>query len=64
MERATRLAIVDPQKLTKFFASGASGHLVQGESVTWTFADVGARLSPEVRRIDKHLRKGRLKDTH
>jgi len=46
-------AIVSPDKITKFFASGASGPLTAGQTVTWTFADVGRTILPEVLALEK-----------
>jgi uncharacterized protein YndB with AHSA1/START domain len=42
-------AIVDPAKLSRFFISSASGPLKAGGTVEWVFADVGARLSVDVK---------------
>jgi uncharacterized protein YndB with AHSA1/START domain len=41
-------AIVNPQKIDKYFASEASGPLKVGESITWNFADVDRVISPRV----------------
>lgn len=41
-------AIVDPDKLSKFFISSASAPIAAGQMVTWTFADVGGELTPEI----------------
>lgn len=46
-------AIVDPDKITKFFASGSSGPMAPGKTITWTFADVGRAISPEVLAVEK-----------
>jgi uncharacterized protein YndB with AHSA1/START domain len=45
-------AIVNPAKITKFFASNASGPFRTGETVTWTFADVGRSISPKVLAVE------------
>jgi uncharacterized protein YndB with AHSA1/START domain len=49
-------AIVDPAKITKYFASDASAPLSPGAAVTWTFADVGVELSPEIRTVEANRR--------
>jgi uncharacterized protein YndB with AHSA1/START domain len=38
-------AIVNPNKLSNFFISRASGPLKKGESVTWFFDDIGGQVS-------------------
>jgi uncharacterized protein YndB with AHSA1/START domain len=50
-------AIIDPDKITKFFASGSSGPMAPGKTITWTFADVGRTISPEVLAVeeDRHI---------
>jgi uncharacterized protein YndB with AHSA1/START domain len=45
-------AIVDPDKLSKFFISSASAPIAAGQRVTWTFADVGGELTPEIETVD------------
>ena len=45
-------AIVNPAKITKFFASDASDPLRAGDTVTWTFADVGRTISPKVLAVE------------
>jgi uncharacterized protein YndB with AHSA1/START domain len=49
-------AIVDPEKLSKFFVSDASAPLAAGQQVTWKFADVGAELVPEVETVERDKR--------
>jgi uncharacterized protein YndB with AHSA1/START domain len=46
-------AIVDPAKLSRFFISSASGPLKARTTVEWAFADVGARLSVDVKDIEQ-----------
>ena len=38
-------AIVDPEKMSRYFISSGSGRLETGKSVEWTWADVGARMT-------------------
>jgi uncharacterized protein YndB with AHSA1/START domain len=45
-------AIVDPDKLSKYFVSHASAPIAAGKPVTWTFADVGGELTPEIERVE------------
>jgi uncharacterized protein YndB with AHSA1/START domain len=45
-------AIIDPDKLAKYFVSNANAPLAPGRQVTWTFADVGAELSPEIEAVE------------
>jgi uncharacterized protein YndB with AHSA1/START domain len=49
-------AIVDPARLSRFFISSASGPLKAGTTVEWVFADVGGRLSIDVKQIDNDSR--------
>jgi uncharacterized protein YndB with AHSA1/START domain len=42
-------AVVDPQKLSNFFISGASGPLEEGVSITWFFDDIGGQLPVTVK---------------
>jgi uncharacterized protein YndB with AHSA1/START domain len=49
-------AIVDPAKLSRFFITSASGPLKEGATVDWVFADVGGRLSVDVKKIDDDKR--------
>jgi hypothetical protein len=73
-------AIVDPDKITKFFASGSSGPMAPGKTITWTFADVGRAISPHLGqtqgwtdficcmkgylRFGVNLREGRTREAH
>jgi uncharacterized protein YndB with AHSA1/START domain len=45
-------AIVDPDKLAKYFVSNANAPLAPGRQVTWTFTDVGAELAPEIEAVE------------
>jgi uncharacterized protein YndB with AHSA1/START domain len=47
-------AIVDPDKLNKYFVSSASGPLVDGATVTWKWADVGVECTVTVRSVTKN----------
>jgi uncharacterized protein YndB with AHSA1/START domain len=49
-------AIVDPDKLSKYFVSKASAPLAAGQHVTWTFADVGGELIPEIEAVEHDKR--------
>jgi len=49
-------AIVNPDKLSKYFVSNASAPLAAGQQVTWTFADVDVELSPEVEVVERNSR--------
>ena len=49
-------AIVDPDKLSKYFVSSATAPLAAGQSVTWRFADVGGELVPEIEVIERDRR--------
>jgi uncharacterized protein YndB with AHSA1/START domain len=49
-------AIVDPDKLSKYFVSSASAPLAAGQRVTWTFADVGGELAPEIEAVEHDKR--------
>lgn len=49
-------AIVDPDQLAKYFVSNASAPLAPGRPVTWTFADVGAQLAPEIEAVEPDKR--------
>jgi uncharacterized protein YndB with AHSA1/START domain len=46
-------AIVDPERLSRFFTSSSSGRLRAGETVTWTFVDVGRVLDVDVTAVDE-----------
>ena len=47
-------AVVDPEKMSKYFISGASGPLRAGTTVTWEFADVGAKVSIDVLEVEEN----------
>jgi uncharacterized protein YndB with AHSA1/START domain len=47
-------AIVDPDRLSGFFVSAASGPLTEGAMVTWHFVDVGATVSATVKRVKQN----------
>ncbi len=49
-------AIVDPVKICEYFTSTASGPLVEGSSVTWSWADVGAEFSIRVQKVEANKR--------
>ena len=49
-------AIVDPDKLSKYFVSNASAPLAAGQQVKWTFADVGGELTPEIETVERDKR--------
>lgn len=49
-------AILDPAKLSRFFISSASGPLEEGATVDWVFADVGGKLSVNVKKIETDKR--------
>lgn len=49
-------AVVDPEKMSKYFISGASGPLKAGASIIWEFADVGAKVSIEVLEVEQNQR--------
>ena len=48
------VAIVDPTKMSHYFTSRGSGPMKAGATVEWEFADVGAKLSVDVREIDEN----------
>jgi uncharacterized protein YndB with AHSA1/START domain len=49
-------AVVDPEKMSKYFISDASGPMRPGETVVWEFADVGAKVTIKVLQVE-HDRK-------
>jgi uncharacterized protein YndB with AHSA1/START domain len=49
-------AIVDPDKLSKYFVSHASAPIAAAKPVTWTFADVGGELTPEIESVERDKR--------
>lgn len=49
-------AIVDPARMSGYFISRASGPMEPGATIEWNFDDVGAKLSIDVKEIDKNRR--------
>jgi uncharacterized protein YndB with AHSA1/START domain len=47
-------AVVDPDKMSHYFISGASGPLKAGTTVIWEFADVGAKVSIDVLEVEQN----------
>ena len=47
-------AIVNPNKLSNFFITRASGPLKEGESVTWFFDDTGGQLPVTVKAVNEN----------
>lgn len=45
-------AVVDPEKISQYFVSRASGPMKAGTSVEWEFADVGAKGVVEVLEVE------------
>lgn len=45
-------AIVDPEKMSNYFISGANGMLVGGKQVVWKWDDVGAKLPIKILKVD------------
>jgi uncharacterized protein YndB with AHSA1/START domain len=45
-------AFIDPTKMTNYLISGASGPMVAGDTVTWEFSDVGAKVSVDVLEVE------------
>jgi len=41
-------AVVNPEKISKYFISPSSGPLQEGETVTWFFDDIGGKLEVQV----------------
>ena len=50
-------AVADPEKMSNYFISGASGPLKAGTEVVWEFVDVGAKVSVDVLEVEEN-RKG------
>ena len=46
-------AIVDPEKMSKYFISGSTGRMESGKTLTWTWEDFGAELQIKVGKIEK-----------
>ena len=49
-------AIVDPEKLSKYFVSNASAPVAAGQPVKWIFADVGGELTPQIEVVERNER--------
>ncbi len=47
-------AVVDPEKMSNYFISGASGPIQAGTTVIWEFADVGAKVSIDVLEVEEN----------
>jgi uncharacterized protein YndB with AHSA1/START domain len=47
-------AIVNPDKLSGFFVSSASGPIKESATVTWHFADVGAKISATIKSVKQN----------
>jgi uncharacterized protein YndB with AHSA1/START domain len=44
-------AVIDPEKMSHYFISRASGPVKAGTTVEWEFADVGAKVSVDVTEV-------------
>ena len=49
-------AVVDPKKLTRYFAQSSTGPLVEGKTVKWNFAEAPGPFDVVVREIVKNER--------
>jgi len=49
-------AVVDPAKLSGYFTKAASGRLVEGNTVQWSFAEVPGDFPVKVREVRKDER--------
>ena len=49
-------AFVDPEKMSQYFISGASGPMKAGTKVEWEFADVGAKVLIDVLEVEENRR--------
>ena len=47
-------AVVDPEKMSNYFISGASGPIRADTTVIWEFADVGAKVSIDVLEVEEN----------
>jgi len=47
-------AVIDPEKMSNYFISGASGPMQAGTTVVWEFADVGAKVSIDVLEVEEN----------
>jgi len=46
-------AIVDPERMNKYFTSGSTGKMESGKNLTWTWKDFGAELEIKVGKVEK-----------
>ena len=46
-------AIVDPEKMNKYFISGSTGKMESGKTLNWTWKDFGAELQIKVGKVEK-----------
>lgn len=46
-------AIVNPKKMSQYFVTAASGPMTEGTAPIWTFADVGVKLTINIKKIKK-----------
>ena len=49
-------AIIDPEKMSRYFISKASARPEPGKTVTWTWADVGAEAPVRVLEVERDRR--------
>jgi uncharacterized protein YndB with AHSA1/START domain len=49
-------AIVDPKKMSRYFISTSSDRMETGRTIHWTWADVGAELDVEVKKVQPDRR--------
>ena len=49
-------AIVNPDRITGYFASGSDRRLEEGKIVKWTFSDVGMVLEVNVTKVEQNKR--------
>jgi uncharacterized protein YndB with AHSA1/START domain len=47
-------AIVNPEKMSNYFISSASGQLEEGKTIIWRWDDVDAELPITVKKVDKN----------
>ena len=47
-------AIVDPEKMNKYFISGSTGKMESGKNLTWAWEDFGAELEIKVSKVEKN----------
>jgi len=46
-------AIINPEKMSKYFISGSTGKMESGKNITWTWEDFDAELQIKVGKIEK-----------